>query len=75
MAIHGSKSKLKWLSYVENHEKYISMLPEVITFDLTVEFSISLVFWKLDIQIFLVLSQSNSRKTFKYASKVETGKG
>jgi len=63
------------LRYVENHEKYINMLLEAITFDMTVGFSISLVFWKLDIQRFLVLAQSNSGKTFKYASEVETGKG
>ena len=42
--IHGSKSELKRLRYPENHTKRVSMLPETITFDPTVVFSISLVF-------------------------------
>ena len=44
MTIHGPKSELKQLRYLENTEKCVSMLLEAITFDLTSEFSISLVF-------------------------------
>ena len=41
--IHGSKLKFKRLRYPENHAKCISTLLEVITFDPTVGFSISLM--------------------------------
>jgi len=41
---HGSKSELKRLRYPENRKKGVSTLPEAITFDLTVGFSIYLVF-------------------------------
>ena len=47
--IHGSKSKLKRLRYFENHVWRVSSFLEAIMFDPTVIFSISLVFWKLDI--------------------------
>ena len=40
------------MRYLQNRLKRISSLPKAITFDLTVEISFSLVFWKLDIQIF-----------------------
>ena len=53
------------------------MLPKAITFYSTVGFLISLVLWKLDIQIFPKTQKSVqfvSRKTFKYASKVEPKK-
>ena len=46
-------------------------------FDLTVRISISLMFWKLDINIFIGTprsAQSESEKTFKYAFEVELGK-
>ena len=75
--IHWSKSKLKQLRYIENHGKYINTVPEAITFDPTVGFSISLVFWKLDIQSFprtLRSTQSESRKAFKYTSEVNQEK-
>ena len=76
--IHGSKLELKRLKYLENHAKRVSMLPEAITFDLTIEVPISSIFWKLDIQTIsgtLRSSQSKSGKTFKYAIKAKTGKG
>ena len=73
--IHGSKSELKRLRYPENCTKHVSMLPEVITFDPTVLFWISLVFWKLDIQSFPKTPRSAQLKfikAFKYTScKVE----
>ena len=47
--IHGSKSKLKWLRYPENHAKRINTFPEAITFDPIIGFTISLCLWKLDI--------------------------
>ena len=50
--IHGSKSELKQLRYPENRATHVSTLPEAINFDSTVGISISLVFWKLDIQSF-----------------------
>jgi len=50
--IHGSKSELKQLRYPENRATHVSTLLEAIYFDSTVGFSISLVFWKLDIQSF-----------------------
>ena len=78
MTIHGSKLKLKHLRCPENCAKHVRMLLEAITFDLTVGFSISLVFWKLDIYIFLGtprLVQSKFGKIFKYASKVRLEKG
>ena len=40
------------MRYLQNRLKRISSLPKAITFDPTVEISFSLVFWKLDIQIF-----------------------
>jgi len=76
--INGSKSKLKRLRYLENRKKSINTLPEAITFDPTIGFSISFVFWKLDIQSFLGaprLVQSKSGKAFKDVSEVELGKG
>ena len=78
MTIHGLKLKLKHLRCPENCAKHVSMLLEAITFDLTVGFSISLVFWKLDIYIFLGtprLVQSKFGKILKYASKVRLEKG
>ena len=78
MTIHESKLNLKQLRYLENHEKCIDTLSKIITFDLTIGFSISLVFWKLEIQRFLETprsTQSESEKALKYASKVELGKG
>ena len=77
MTIHGSKSELRWLRYPENRTKRVSTHPEAITFYPTVRFSISLFFWKLDIQIFpktLKSVQSESRKTFKYMSEAGLGK-
>ena len=77
MTIHGSKSKLKWLRYWENCKQHISMLPDVITFDSTVGILISLIFWKLNIQIFPGKPrspQSKSGKTSKWASEVKTEK-
>ena len=50
--IHGLKSELKWLRYPENCKKCISTLPNTITFDSTIGFSIPLFFYKLDIQNF-----------------------
>ena len=53
------------------------MLPEAITFDPTMGFSISLLFKKLDIQIFSRtprLAQSEFGKAFKYVVKVGTKK-
>ena len=44
--IHGSKSELKRFRYLENRAKHTSSLPEAITFDPSVIISISLVFWK-----------------------------
>ena len=46
MTIHGSKSELKRFRYLENRAKHTSSLPEAITFDPSVVISISLVFWK-----------------------------
>jgi len=69
---HGSKPELKRLRYFENRAKHISSVPKVITFDLFVGISISLVFWKLDIHTFLRTprpAQSEIGKTFKKASK------
>ena len=40
------------MRYLQNRLKRISSLPKAITFDPIVEISFSLVFWKLDIQIF-----------------------
>ena len=77
MIIHGSKSKLKRLRYWENCEQRISTLPEVITFDPTVGILISLVFCKLNIQIFPRKPrspQSESEKTSKCTSKGKTKK-
>jgi len=65
------------LRYPENRAKHVSSLPEVITFDLTIGISISLVFCKLDTQILLGTprsAQSEFGKTFKYASKVKLRK-
>ena len=65
MTIHGLKSELKQLRYPENRAKRISTLLEAITFDPTVGFSISLVFWKLDIYSFPRtprLAQSSPRR-------------
>ena len=76
-SIRGSKLELKWLGYLENREKLVSTLPKAITFD-TVGFLVSLVLWKLDIHNFPGTpgsTQSTSRKTFKYISEVEPGKG
>ena len=53
------------------------MLLEAITFDLAIGISTSLVFQKLEIQIFQEtprLAQSEFGKAFKYASEVEPGK-
>ena len=75
--IPGSKLKFKRFRYPENHAKCINTLFEVITFDPTVGFSISLVSWKLYIYFFprtSRLAQSKSEKTFKYTSEVELGK-
>jgi len=50
---------------------------EAITFDIVIEFSISLVFWKLDIQSFPRTprsAQSEFEKAFKYAIEVRTEK-
>ena len=77
MTIHGSKSELKRLRYPENHKKHVSTLPEIITFDPTIGFSITLLFWKLDIWSFPGtprLAQSESGKAFKYVSKVKPRK-
>ena len=77
MIIHGSKSKLKRLRYRENCEQRISTLLEVITFDPTVGILISLVFCKLNIQIFPRKPrspQSESEKTSKCTSKGKTKK-
>jgi len=40
MTIHGSKSELKQLRYLENFVGSVSLLPEAITVDPTVGFSI-----------------------------------
>ena len=40
MTIHGSKSELKRLRYLENRAKDVSSLPDTITFGLTFEISI-----------------------------------
>ena len=77
MTIHELKSKLNQLRGPKNRAKHISSLPEVITFDLTIEISFSLVLWKLDIHIFPGISrsaQSEFKKAFKYASEAELGK-
>ena len=77
MTIHGSKSELKRLRYLENHVERISRLPDAITFDPTVGISISLVFQKLYIQNFLGTpreAQSESRKAFKQVIKVRREK-
>jgi len=63
MTIHGSKSNLKQLRYPENHEKCIGTLFKAITFDLTIGFSISLVFWKLEIQRFIETPRSTQSKS------------
>ena len=42
--IHGSKLELKQLRYWENHEKYVSTLPEVTTFDPSIGILIYLAF-------------------------------
>ena len=49
ITIHGSKSELKRLRYLENCAGHVNSLYEAITFDSTVGISISLVFWKLNI--------------------------
>ena len=75
--IHRSKSKLKWLRYLENHVEHISTIPESVTFNPTFKISTSLVFWKLEIQIFSGsprLAKSEFRKTSKYAIKVRIEK-
>ena len=77
MAIHGSKLELKRLRYLENCVRRVNLFPKAIMFDPTIIFSISLVFWKLDIQIFLGtlrLVQSEFGKAFKYAIEVRTEK-
>ena len=51
ITIHGSKSELKRLRYLENREKCISSLPDPITCDPTVRFPSSLVFQKLHIHM------------------------
>jgi len=64
------------LSYPENRKKSNNTLLKAITLDLTVGFLISLVFSKLDIQIFPGTprsTRSNFRKAFKYVSKVKLG--
>ena len=58
MITHGSKSELKMLRYPENRKKGVSTLPEAITFDLTIGFSIYLVFWKLETQSFIGIPRS-----------------
>ena len=71
--IHRSKSKLKWLRYFENWVQCISTIPDAITFNPTFEISTSLVFWKLEIQIFSRtprLAKSEFKKISKYAIKV-----
>ena len=75
--IHESKSELKQLRYLENHAKRISTFPEAITFYSTIGFSISIVFWKPDIQSFLGTPRSTqleSRKAFKCVIKFRTEK-
>jgi len=52
MTIHGSKSKLKWLGYLENRARHVNSLLEAITLDPIVGFSIPLDFWKQYIHIF-----------------------
>ena len=75
--IHVSKSELKRLRYPKNRIKCVSTIPETITFDPTIGFSIYLVLWKLDIQSFLRTPksvQSEFGKAFKYAIEVRTEK-
>ena len=77
MTIHWLKLELKRLRYWENCEKHISMLPKIITFDLTVGILISLFFWKLYIHSFPGtprFPQSQSGKTSKGTSEVKTKK-
>jgi len=77
MTIHGLKLELKRLRYPENCAKCINSLPKAITFDPTINISFSLVFWKLDIHIFLRTLRSTQLefgKAFKYASKAEPEK-
>ena len=65
------------MKYLKNHAKCINILPEAINFYPTVGYSISLVFWKLDIQIFpgtLRSIQFESEKTFKYVCKARPKK-
>ena len=74
---HGSKSKLKWLRYLENYARHISLLLEAITFDPIVGFSNCQVFRKLDIHTFPWiprLAQSDFGKAFKWSIKVRTAK-
>ena len=53
--------------------KHVNTHPQAITFDLTIRFPVSLVFWKLDIQSFPGTTRSAQfeyKKTFKYAYEV-----
>ena len=77
MTIHGSKSELKQLRYLKDRVGRVSLLLEAISFDPTIGFSISLVFWKLYIHTFPEtprLAQSESRKVHRYAIKVREEK-
>ena len=51
------------MRYPENRAKRVNMIPKAITFDSTVEFPISLVFWKLDIQSFPRIPSSIQSKS------------
>ena len=69
MTILGLKLELKKLKYFGNRAKRISSLPEAITFDLTVEIAISLVFWKLHIYKFPETPRSTQYKPSKALKK------
>ena len=77
MTTHWSKPELKMLRYLEKCAGFVNSFLEAITFDLTILFSKSQVFWKLDIHIFpmpLESIQSKFRKAFKWLTEVRIEK-
>ena len=77
MTIHGLKSELKQLRYLESYSERFSSLFEAITFDPTVGFSKFQVFWKLYIHTFPLIPRpdwSEFRKASKSAAEDKTRK-
>ena len=77
MTIHGSKSELKRLRYLENCVECVSTLIEIVTFDLIIGISTSfsvLETRNLDLSRDTRISSIGVPETFKYAFEVELGK-